>query len=286
VTSAGTNSILGWTRLAPVLPPARPIPPAERVVGAHEVRTGTPITDLSADGRRVAFVPWATKTDCDHVSVWTPGKKAILRVSPSVPAPCGEGGVGAMYGVALAGPRVAWGEILGCGNYCDVRVDSATIAGRRAQPVSPWGSFSADEGGPLDYHLYGDGNLLVYDDETRLVRIGGGRERCAEGDMAARICSTLRRGTHAGPVDSASHGLIAIRESDAVAIVDAQGSLVRTFPFTPEDVSAARLDNGHLAVSRLAFLEEYDVATGLREVSRPLPAGYTLEDFDAGMGIA
>ena len=29
VTSAGTNSIVGWTQLAPVLPPARPIPPSE-----------------------------------------------------------------------------------------------------------------------------------------------------------------------------------------------------------------------------------------------------------------
>ena len=68
--------------------------------------------------------------------------------------------------------------------------------------------------------------------------------------------------------------------------MNAHGSLVRTFPFTPEDVSAARLDNGHLVVARLAFLEEYDVATGVREVSRPLPTGYALEDFDASQGIA
>ncbi len=287
VTSSGTNSIVGWTRLPPVLPPARPIPPTERVIGAHVVQTSTAITDLSADGRRVAFVRWATATDCDHIAVWTPGKKAILRVSPGVPAPCGEGGVGAMYGVALAGPRVAWAEILGCGNYCDVRLESATLAARRAKTVSPEGSFNADEGGPWNYHLIGDGTLLVYNDDSRLVQIGGGNEDCAEGDTStARICATLGRGAHAAPVDSVADGLIAIRESDQVAVLNAQGTVVRTFPFTPDDVSAARLDSGHLVVSRLALLEQYDVATGVREVSRPLPAGYTLVDFDESTGIA
>ena len=69
-------------------------------------------------------------------------------------------------------------------------------------------------------------------------------------------------------------------------VVDAHGTVVRTFPFTPDDVSGARLDGGHLVVARLAFLEEYDVATGVRELSRPLPAGYTLADFDASQGIA
>jgi len=131
-----------------------------------------------------------------------------------------------------------------------------------------------DEGDRWDYHLHGAGNLLVFNDGSQLFRISGGRE------------TTLRRGAHAAPVDSVSAGLIAIRETDQVAVLDAQGALVRTFPFTPEDVSAARLDSGHLVVSRLVFLEKYDVATGAREVSRPLPAGYTLSDFDESTGIA
>ena len=89
-------------------------------------------------------------------------------------------------------------------HYCDVRLESATLAGRRARPVSSDGSFSTDEGGPLDYHVYGDGALLVYNDGSRLVRIGGGRERCSEYDRsAARICSTLRRGLM--PVRSTRH---------------------------------------------------------------------------------
>ncbi|MEP6909403.1 MAG: hypothetical protein ABI896_03095 [Actinomycetota bacterium] len=286
VTNAGTNSVIGWTRLAPVLPPVPPIPPAERVIGARTVATDAPVYSLSADGQRVAFVPGATATDCDHIDVWTPGKKVIRRVSPGLPAPCGEGGAGAMYGLTLAGSRVAWAEILGCGNYCDVTLESATLTARRAMSVSPESSFNADEGEPWDYHLHGQGRLLVYNDGSRLVRIGGGLERCVEGDTSgARICTTLRRDAHAAPADSASEEQVAIRETDEVAVLDAQGTLLRTFPFTPEDVSVARIDRGHLVVARLVLLEEYDVATGTLELSRPLPARYTLGDFDQSEGI-
>jgi Tol biopolymer transport system component len=287
VTSSGMNGLVGWTRLPPVLGPALRLPASERVSGPHTVMTRMPITDLSADGHRLAFVPGATATDCDHISVWTPGRKTIVRVSPGLPAPCRGRGEGWMYGVELAGSRVAWAEVLGCGNSCEVTLESATLAARRPGDVSRGGSFNADEGRPFDYRLHGDGELLVFNDGSRLVRIGGGREHCAEGDPStARICSTLRRGAHAGPIDSASQGLIAVREPDEVAVVDELGILVRTFPFTPNDVSAARLDRGHLVVARLAFLEDYDVATGVRELSRPLPAGYTLADFDESTGIA
>jgi Tol biopolymer transport system component len=288
LTSGGANSLLGWTRFAPVLAPARPIPRGEWVTGAHTVVTRAPIADLSADGPRVAFVSWAPATDCAHVSVWTPRRKGILRVSPGLPAPCRGHGEGGMYGVGLAGSRVAWAEVLGCGNYCDVTLESATLAARRPKEIGPQDSFRAGEGEGSDYHLHGKGHLLVFNDGSRLVRIGGGgRENCSEHNASSvRICSTLRRGSHAAPVDSASKELIAIRESDQVAVVDAHGTLVRTFPFTPDDVSAARLDSGHLVVARLAFLEEYDVATGVRELSLPLPARYTLADFDASQGIA
>ncbi len=126
----------------------------------------------------------------------------------------------------------------------------------------------------------------MFNDGSRLVRMGGGHENCEGDPSEAGICTTLRRGSHAAPVDSVSEGLIAIREPDQVSIVDAQGALVRSFPFTPEDVTVARLDSGHLVVSRLVFLEEWDVATGTRDLSRPLPAGYTLTDFDESTGIA
>src|SRR5207245_1709642 len=132
---------------------------------------------------------------------------------------------------------------------------------------------SADEGPPTDFHLHGDGDLLVFNDtseSTRLVKIGGGSEHCQEGEpKSPAICTTLRRASHAGPVDSVSAGLIAVREPDEVAVLDAQGALVREFPFLPDEVSAARLDGGLLVVARLAVIDVYDVATGARVLSQP-----------------
>jgi hypothetical protein len=134
-----------------------------------------------------------------------------------------------------------------------------------------------------DYHLRGDGDVLVFNDGTRLVRIGAGREACQRGSR--RICATLRRGAHAAPVESVSGQLIAIREGDAVAVVNGRGDVVRTLPFAPAEVTVARVDGGRLVVSRSGTLEAYDVATGTLEVSRPLPTGYRLTDVDDGIAV-
>ncbi|HET7856163.1 MAG TPA: hypothetical protein VFL41_06870 [Gaiellaceae bacterium] len=284
VTSAGTNTLVGWTRLAPVLRPAAPLPPSERIAGADTVATRRPLVALSADGPRVAFIQRDTPTDCSHIAVWTPETKGLVRVTPGLAAPCREGGVGGMYGVVLAGSRVAWAEILGCGNSCDVSLESATLTvSEPAHLTEDFGAFQTG-GPPLDYRLHGDGDLLVFNDiaRSRLIRIGGGTENCGEG---ARICSTLRRGAHAALADSVSGELIAVRERDEVAVLDVQGALVRIFPFLPEEVRAARLDGGRLVVARLAFLDVYDVATGALALSRPLPAGFELEDVDGGIAV-
>ena len=131
LTSAGANNPLGWTRLRPVLPPAAPVPTNERVLGANTIATRGPIGLLSADGERVAFVSATTATDCEHVDAWTPAKKSILRVSQPLPAPCSFKNVGlvgyGVYELALAGSRVAWSDIVGCGNFCDVAFSTATM---------------------------------------------------------------------------------------------------------------------------------------------------------------
>jgi hypothetical protein len=88
LTSAGSNHLVGWTRLAPVLPPARPVAPTERVTGARALALRAPIADLAADGPRVAFIAGTTRTDCHHVAVWTPATKSVRRFG--LPAPCLE----------------------------------------------------------------------------------------------------------------------------------------------------------------------------------------------------
>jgi hypothetical protein len=144
-----------------------------------------------------------------------------------------------------------------------------------------------DEGDPFDFHLRGDGNLLVFNlkDGSRLVRIASGRERCQEGGRLAAICTTLRRGAHSGLVDSVSEGSIAVREDQTVAVLDDHGRLVRVFPLGAGEVSAARLDDGRLVVSHARAIEVYDVSTGAGLLQRPLPARSRLVDVDGGIAV-
>src|SRR5207237_307886 len=83
--------------------------------------------------------------------------------------------------------------------------------------------------------LRGDGDLMVFDHDTRLVGIGTGSESCGQPGYTASICATIRRGDHFAPADSVSGHLVAVREPDAVAVVDDQGRLVRVFPFATAD---------------------------------------------------
>ena len=288
LTNEGSNDLVGSTRLAPVLPPASPIPPTERVLGADSVATDTPVTALSADGPRVAFLPRATATDCIHVQVWTPGEAALRRLG-NLPAPCGGGGLGPrVMPFALAGSRAAW-VTLGdeSGDTCQFELMSATLADPVARQVSGTGSDVAEgalcKSTDID-HLRGDGDLLVFNDQlskgSPLLRIGAGSKKCRE-----LLCTTLRNDPQAAPVASVSGGLIATRKQGSVAVLDEHGTLVRLFSFVPADVNAAFLDTGRLVVWRFGVLEVYDVATGARALSQPLPPGYRLTDVDGGIAV-
>jgi WD40-like Beta Propeller Repeat len=279
LTSAGRNTALGWTALAPRLPQARPVPPAERIAGARAVATRTPIGELSADGSRVAFVPNASFADCDHVVVWMPTTRKLVRLAARLPAPCADLGTVSytIYDLELAGTRAAWADIEGCGNSCDVALNTATLARPLSAMVTDAGGGGGAGGGDFfDFHLHGHGGLLVFDggyQEPELERIGNGHE------------TTLRRGAHAAFVESVSAGRIAIHEADAVTVLDAHGSVVHVFPFGRGEVRAVRLDGDRLVITRGDVLEVYDVATGAAELQRPLPTGYELTDVDGGIAV-
>jgi len=283
LTSAGTNIPLGWTRLAPRLPPAPPVPPTERALGPDTVATRAPITALSADDARVAFMPATTAADCGHVAVWTPATRSLRRLR--LPAPCSRVGSGGdEYGVELAGSSVTWVSAEG-GMSWNHTLMFATLGEPRPLVLNNEGGTEPEE--HFDYHVHGDRDLLVFNDRSRLLRVGIGGEPCGRAVLArpASVCQTLRRGAHACCVESVSAGLIAIGEPDAVAVVDVQGKLARVFPFPPNDVTAARLDGGRLVVARSAVLEVYDVATGAGELQRPLPIGYRLADVEGGIAV-
>src|ERR671925_119516 len=248
-------------------------------------RTGTGSRETSArsrgrptaGGSRVALVVGPTPLDCDHVAVWTPARQPLRRFD--VPGSCG--GVPSLYDVELAGSRVAW-VLYGCGTTCDFLLKTVTLADPR--PVSLAEDGFNGTGRLWDYHLHGDGDLLVFDDRLGLVRIGAGRQHCARPVplRSRNICTVIRSGEHSAPADSVSGHLIAVRELDGVAVLDESGALVRFLPLT--DVSAALLDGGRVVVARSSTLEVYDTATGARVLSRPLPEG-RLVDVDGGIAV-
>jgi Tol biopolymer transport system component len=282
VTAEGENGLVGWTKRAPALPPAAPIPPSERVVDPRSVATVTPVTALSADGTRVAFVAKARPSDCEHAAVWAAGEPSIARFD--LPAPCPPEARRARE-VTLAGSRVAWtlrgseGE-----GECSVGLVTTTLANPQPMGIHRAGPNQASCA-PDYYHVRGDGELLVFNDESRLKRIGPGRVTCnGDRDSGAKICATLRRNL-TGSVDSVSGTSIAVRRPGAVTVYDERGQLVRQFPFAPADVRAARLDGSRLVVWRFGVLEVYDLATGTRVGSHTLPVGFRLVDVDGGVAV-
>jgi Tol biopolymer transport system component len=282
LTAEGRNVLVGWTRRAPVQPPSAPIPPSERVVDARSAATVTPITALSADGTRVAFVPKARPSDCEHTAVWAPGEPSIVRFD--LPEPCPPE-ARRVREVTLAGSRVAWTPRAPEGDgECSIELMTATLADSRPLRIHAAGQDQASCA-PDYYHVRGDGDLLVFNDETRLKRIGAGRTACnPNSSSGAKICTTLRSNV-AGSVDSVYGTSIAVRRPGAVTVFDERGQLLRQVPFSPADVRAARLDGGRLVVWRFGVLEVYELATRARVISRAVPVGFRLVDVDGGVAV-
>jgi dipeptidyl aminopeptidase/acylaminoacyl peptidase len=280
----GGFDLVGWTRVAPAGPPAPPLLPSERVVAPNTVATGTPIADLSADGSRVAFVVKWTAADCDHVVVWSPETSVLDRFTRpgACPNRSGSRSGSRVYDVELAGSRAAWVSAGGCGNFCDINMRSATLGQRSPRVIA---TTIAESDTNFDFHLHGHGELLVFNDRSRLVRIGAGTQKCQEFPASPSTCTLLRRGDHAEPAESVSAARIAVREADAVAVVDDHGAVVRVFPFAADEVRAARLDGDRVVVAGRGVLEVYDVLTGMGVAQRPLPTGYALLDVDGGIAV-
>ena len=221
----------------------------------------------------------ATAVDCQHVAVWTPGKKAIARFTP--PAGCEGGSTGppGVSDVELAGSRAAW-VWHGGGNQWSSVLRTASLTHPLTVDLS---DHSRDAGEIWDYRLRGDGELLVFNEGSRIMRIAAGREKCQERALVSTsVCRTIRRGDYATQVDSVSRGRIAVREATEIAVVDAQGKVVRVFTLK---ASSAWLDGDDLIVTRANVIERYRIASGARNVSRPLPSGYKVADVDGGTAV-
>jgi hypothetical protein len=70
-----------------------------------------------------------------------------------------------------------------------------------------------------------------------------------------------------------------------IAVLDDRCSLVRLLRVGTNSVNAALLDRRRLVVARSGRLDVYDVASGARVLTGPLPAGYRLTDVSGGIAV-
>jgi Tol biopolymer transport system component len=292
LTRAGSNAVLGWTRLVPVLPPARPVAPTERVVGPRRLDVRAKIGAIAADGARIALITGPTPTDCDHVAVWTPSERSVRR---PVPAPCGQPHeyVDSLGPVALAGTRLAWGSEGCCGNNDYTNVVTTTLA----HPDAPW-PYAAEaavsrgsSGGTLADGPVGHGSLMVFaiqwfcdsyaspgeEDacppgftgpgavDTTVWRLGGGG-RCPGEGRPVGGCSLMAKIDGTATVLAVDSGRIVVGTSTGVEVLTAGGGVLRTFPATPK---AAALSGARLAVETDEGIDVYDMASGRRTARFP-----------------
>jgi WD40-like Beta Propeller Repeat len=300
LTGAGSNRLIGWTRLAPVLPPARPVPPTERVTGSRAVMVRAPIADLAADGRRVAFITGTTRTDCHHVAVWTPATKSVRRFA--VPAPCLEVSPrDGMPAVALAGTRVAWLQT-GGGNTLETALVTATLS----RPAPVWiaeGAADDNDVGTFARKPVGDEALLAFtierscDSDSRAdpdtacpagrktgeivaataYRIGGSGPCPLERTAGRQACTLLAKADGTMSVLAIDAGRIAVKTEAGVTLLTAAGDVLRNFAVNP---TAAALSGKYLAVRTPNAVELFDSNSGMLSSRFPAPNSLRLEDLE------
>lgn len=304
LVTEGTNTLVGWTRLAPVLPPARPVPPTERVVDARELRVQPSITSVAADGARVAFIEDSISTDCAHVAVWTPAKKSVRRFSAR--APCLEvSNREGWFAVGLAGTRAAWLHTAG-GNNLEQYVLTATLATPTITDVGEAFAFGDESYGTFFGGLAGDGDLLAFTIERRCSEYETDSDACPVGRRTGDvIAATLYRVGGAGPcpvstgpsphactvvakadgeltVLAVNAGRIAVRTRTGVRLLTASGSTIRDFVVKAE---AAALSGNRLAVRTADAVEVYDTVSGQLATRLAVPQNVSLEDLEGDIVV-
>jgi Tol biopolymer transport system component len=296
LTKEGSNRLLGWTRLAPVRAPARPIPRTEQVVGPDALTTRAAITDIAADGARVAFSVRTTATDCRHVAVWIPDRHSVRRL-PDRPEPCGDLGIRDHLGsVTLAGTRAAWIRT-GGGNTQEESVVTATLA--RPETVGLLAGSSINISGTFVTGLAGEGSLVAFSVEQRCDRTDPDDRTCPRDRSDNVVATTVYRLGGAGPcpfdsrvppacthvamesgplavlaVDAAR---IAVRTAAGIRLLSQTGAVLRNLPLKAD---VAVLSGDRLAVRTPTAVDVYDVATGRLTARVPVPQRATLEDLD------
>lgn len=273
LTSSGVNDVIGVVNGAPAHRPAAPLEPSERVLGPRLLGTEKPIGRLAADGGSVAYIADSTETDCEHVSVWTPSRARILRVSYRLPAPCDdyENDV-SVYELALAGSMVGWSTNLGCGNGgCGVDVHRARLPA--ADPLEVDFDDGEDYGNEFlrPFDPVGRGRVFAIESHVRVAEPGGHVRRCKlPGDQDAEAVDGAR---------------LALRGEGKEIIVDDHCQVVSRVALDTKRLQTVLLDGSRLIAARAGSLEIYDTDVGGLLEQRLLLPGTVLDGASSGVVV-
>ena len=231
--------------------------------GVRTLRTGTHVFGLAADGSRVA-VSTACGAHVYELYAWNPLRRSVVSMAPRRQRKCygastGEG----IWEQSIAGQQLAWVPFAGGNDREQWLVTATTGSPRSTTRLVEERSHSTD-GVVGDWvgNVYGDGPLLVFNTWS-VCDTDSNSYHCPEGTPPGlhiynenlwRIVGRHKRLLLASPdeltVLSVSAGRILVQRADGSLELrrGTDGSVVRSFPFGPDEVQGAVLDSSELVV--------------------------------------
>jgi hypothetical protein len=258
---------------------------------------------------RVAVITRSVRGDCEHVAVWTPAAKSVLRF-PARPEPCT--GADAIGSVALAGTRTAWLWWTTTGTYVETGVITATIVNPKAvMPVFAHNGALRGGAGGLTTRPVGHGGLLAFTvehacDADAVRNEGpGAPDQCAPGLRTGAIdAATLYRMGGPGPcwgdgvsrsactpiakaqgtlrVLAVDAGRIAVATASGITLFTKGGAPLKDFAV---QARAAALSGTRLAVRTANAIEVYDTDSGQLARRFPAQASLRLQDLEGDIMV-
>ena len=244
--------------------------------GPTTVTAKYPVTQLAADGNRVAFAA------CGQVFVWTPPARAMTRIDARRGVcPEQEGPYARVTGLAVAGDRVVY-ELYQSGNGAYWFLHGVKLGSPRTALALPSTSESCCVPGPFENilgYVQGAGSLLVFS-SWDTVEVGSSPRRFAIKEqrihrIEAGGCPCPVIETEPGPIIpfDISDGRVVAGGDNETLVLDANGTVLRAIPFSPK---AGVMAGDDLALVRQGELRHYSANTGslLRTWTLPnVPSG-------------
>ena len=252
-----------------------------------------PVSELAADGGRVAILLRTTTGDCarDRVAVWGPVGRTFVPIGASACTDSTSTGAG-LEGVALARTTVAYVQFAG-GNTRELRLRIATLSRPRPVTVAS-AAFGLDQGsGTFIGRIVGDKSLLAFDwwsmcapcagatpvaPRSAVWRVVPSGAACPGAGGLGELprCRSIRETTGPLRLLAAGGGRVAMTAGDQGVEVRATDGTPLYAGVLPGAMRAARLDGGVLVV-----LTRSGNQNSLWVVDTNIADGTAAERFDA-----